>query len=173
MEKIQFYRSKLETKEVSCGMKQNEWNNCSGQYPISYFRRAASQLIKKNQITIDSDLRSGDITDLSNIANIDGYYNDHCYLQVETWEQLKAKMENNILANKDEKSFKWLEAKNIKRLPLSKQLVCGRKWELSQHWEKRTTDEEEQVLFKFEKVSFFIEITVFSNIFPGFLFPIP
>ncbi|VDN00994.1 unnamed protein product [Thelazia callipaeda] len=101
---------------------------------------------------------------------MEAYCNDHCYLRIELWKQLRTELENSVSVNSSKRMtyFKSHQAKNIGRneklvqrsyvtiddVPLTssvKRSSCKKIWQFSQQWRKRTADEEREILFKFEK----------------------
>ncbi|KAM3723517.1 Histone-lysine N-methyltransferase set-2 [Dirofilaria immitis] len=100
---------------------------CGGIESLSN-RTATSYLIEHDKITEELRARNNKVL---GIANIEGYFNDHCYLPVELSEQLKKEFEENVSACSDSETTS-LELYETKKLGKSKETL------LQQHLQDKT-----------------------------------
>ncbi|MCP9259480.1 putative histone-lysine N-methyltransferase set-2 [Dirofilaria immitis] len=117
---------------------------CGGIESLSN-RTATSYLIEHDKITEELRARNNKVL---GIANIEGYFNDHCYLPVELSEQLK----KNLKKTKNKKRCYRNELASLLPPPVNvEQLTWESSWKSTKQWEKRTHKEEKEIFWKFEK----------------------
>ncbi|VDK61470.1 unnamed protein product [Onchocerca ochengi] len=96
-----------------------ENNGCDETESLSS-STAASHLIEQNKITEELRTRNKKVHDT---ANIEGYFNDHCYLPVELSEQLKKEFEESISACSDSETISAEFSETIKSEKSEKTLL--------------------------------------------------
>ncbi|VDK68059.1 unnamed protein product [Litomosoides sigmodontis] len=132
-----------------------------------------SHLIEQAGVTEELQARHEKVL---GVANIEGYFNDHCYLPMELSEQLKKELEESVSVCSDSETMssekpddKLLQHAQDKTARIKKrcyrnelasllpppvdveQLAWETSWKPAKQWEKRTAEEEKMVFWKFGK----------------------